>query len=185
MKAQILNNLQKITKESTPLEIVDIPIPKPKTNEILIEVSTCGVCHTELDEIEGRTPPPSLPVIPGHQVIGKVVEIGENISTYMPGDRVGVGWIFSSCGSCQYCLSGKENLCPEFKATGRDVHGGYSEYMVVPAQFAVPIPDLYSDIEAAPLLCAGAIGYRSLKLTGIGDERVLAWQDLEAPATLY
>ena len=169
MKALILNKIQKITNDSNPLELVDIPVPEPKADEILIKVSSCGVCHTELDEIEGRTPPPILPVIPGHQVVGRVVEIGENISTHMLGDRVGVAWIYSSCGICQYCLSAKENLCPEFKATGRDVHGGYSEYMVVPAQFAVPIPDLYSDIEAAPLLCAGAIGYRSLKLTGMGD----------------
>jgi propanol-preferring alcohol dehydrogenase len=108
-------------------------------------------------------------VIPGHQVVGRVVEIGENLSTHMIGDRVGVAWIYSSCGICQYCLSGKENLCTEFKATGRDVHGGYAEYMVAPGQFAVPIPDSFSDVEAAPLLCAGAIGYRSLQLTGMGD----------------
>lgn len=173
MKALFLNSIQEITADSTPLELVDIPIPKLKDNELLIEVSTCGVCHTELDEIEGRTPPPSFPVVPGHQVIGRVVDRGANTSAFQPGDRVGVAWIFSSCGECQHCLSGDENLCPEFKATGRDVNGGYAEYMVVPADYAFTIPETFSDIKAAPLLCAGAIGYRSLKLTGINDGNII------------
>jgi len=173
MKALVLNSIQEITADSTPLELVDIPIPKPKDNELLIEVSTCGVCHTELDEIEGRTPPPSFPVVPGHQVIGRVVGRGANTSAFQPGDRVGIAWIFSSCGACQHCLSGDENLCPEFKATGRDVHGGYAEYMVIPSGYAFPIPETFSDIKAAPLLCAGAIGFRSLKLTGINDGNIV------------
>jgi len=173
MKALVLNSIQEVTADSTPLELVDIPIPKPKDNELLIEVSTCGVCHTELDEIEGRTPPPSFPVVPGHQVIGRVVDRGANTSAFQPGDRVGIAWIFSTCGACQHCLSGDENLCPEFKATGRDVHGGYAEYMVIPSGYAFPIPETFSDIKAAPLLCAGAIGYRSLKLTGINDGNII------------
>jgi propanol-preferring alcohol dehydrogenase len=122
------------------------------------------VCHTELDEIEGRTPPPSLPIIVGHQAVGRVVEIGSGVAAVKLGDRVGVGWIYSACGTCAWCQSGFENLCPGFRATGRDVHGGYAELMAVPAAFVHPIPDIFTDAEAAPLLCAGAIGYRSLRL---------------------
>jgi len=128
-----------------------------------LRVTRCGVCHTELDEIEGRTPPPHLPVVLGHQAVG-VVEDGEN-----KGQRVGVAWIASACGHCQHCLAGNENLCSEFKATGRDIDGGYAEYMKVRVDFVHPIPDALSDSEAAPLLCAGAIGYRSLRLSNITD----------------
>ncbi|HEC31265.1 MAG TPA: alcohol dehydrogenase, partial [Deltaproteobacteria bacterium] len=138
-------------------------------NEILIQVSACGVCHTELDEIEGRTPPPVFPMVLGHQVVGKVVDKGQNVTRFQIGDRVGVGWIYSSCGNCEFCQKGEENLCPKFKATGRDANGGYAEYMVIPEDFAFPVPDFFSDTEAAPLLCAGAIGYRSLRLTGLKD----------------
>jgi propanol-preferring alcohol dehydrogenase len=145
-------------------------------SEILIKVSACGVCHTELDEIEGRTPPPHLPVIPGHQVVGTVVSVGpsqsaiSNLESRMPsvGDRVGVAWMYSACGKCAYCRSGQENLCSAFKATGRDANGGYAEYMTVPECFAYPIPNVFTDAEAAPLLCAGAVGYRSLRLAGWG-----------------
>jgi len=135
----------------------------------LIQVSACGVCHTELDEIEGRTPPPVFPMVLGHQVVGKVIDKGQNVTRFQIGDRVGVGWIYSSCGNCEFCQRGEENLCPEFKAMGRDANGGYAEYMVIPEDFAFPVPDFFSDTEAAPLLCAGAIGYRSLRLTGLKD----------------
>jgi len=167
MKAMILRNITSIPENPNPLDLAELPIPTPEENEILIRVSTCGVCHTELDEIEGRTPPPKFPVIPGHQVVGIIERIGSIISKHSIGDRVGVAWIFSSCGVCKYCLSDAENLCPEFKATGRDINGGYAEYMTVPASFVHRIPDVFSDVEAAPLLCAGAIGYRSLRLTGM------------------
>ena len=142
-------------------------------------MSVCGVCHTELDEIEGRTPPPELPVVLGHQVIGRVISLGreaaDDESRYplKIGDRVGVGWIFSACGRCDYCLSGAENLCPEFRATGRDANGGYAEYMTVPAAFVYPIPEIFSDAQAAPLMCAGAIGYRSLRLSELQNGRPL------------
>ena len=167
---------------------------------MLVKVLACGVCHTELDEIEGRTPPPNLPVVPGHQVVGTVVAVPESSEGDNPrrklgtvpqsaqragqspfsrrdlgqfprfrvGDRVGVAWIFSACGRCEYCRSGQENLCPDFKATGRDADGGYAEYMTVPEAFAYPIPSAFTDVEAAPLLCAGAVGYRSLRLAGWG-----------------
>ncbi|OQK18188.1 alcohol dehydrogenase [Methyloprofundus sedimenti] len=167
MKAMVLKNLCNLKENQTPLEILELPVPVPAENEILLKVSTCGVCHTELDEIEGRTPPPKLPVVPGHQVVGRVEAIGTKVTTFKTGDRVGVAWIFSACGKCKFCLSGHENLCRDFKATGRDANGGYAQYMVVAAHFAYAIPKFFSAECAAPLLCAGAIGYRSLCLTGL------------------
>lgn len=169
MKAMLLNKIYNLDENITPLEMTDIPQPVPSNDEILVKISTCGVCHTELDEIEGRTPPPHFPVIPGHQVVGYVKEIGGNVTIHKIGDRVGIAWIYSACGECKFCLAGNENLCSHFKATGRDANGGYCEYMTVSQRFAYPIPDIFSDSEAAPLLCAGAIGYRSLRLTGIKD----------------
>ncbi len=169
MKAMIINRIGRVDGRSGPLDPVELPDPVPKENEILIRVSACGVCHTELDEIEGRTPPPILPVVPGHQVVGRVCGRGSGARRFREGDRVGVAWIFSSCGKCRHCLEGNENLCPDFRATGRDANGGYAELMTVSEEYAYPIPDLFSDLEAAPLLCAGAVGYRSLRLTGAGD----------------
>lgn len=167
MKAMVLNQIWDLSQTSTPLELVEIETPAPGAGEILIQVTACGVCHTELDEIEGRTPPLRFPVVLGHQVVGRVVESGKNATSFRTGDRVGVAWIHSACGVCQHCLSSNENLCASFRATGRDAHGGYAEYMTVPQAFAYPIPEVFSDAEAAPLLCAGAIGYRSLRLTGL------------------
>jgi len=164
MKAMLLRRIVSLDRETAPLEPADMPVPVPGKGEVLIKVAACGVCHTELDEIEGRTPPPVFPVIPGHQVVGRVVECGRDAGRHRPGDRVGVGWFYSACGKCEHCRSGNDNLCEKFRATGRDVHGGYAEYMVVPEGSAFPIPETFSDTEAAPLLCAGAIGYRSLRL---------------------
>jgi propanol-preferring alcohol dehydrogenase len=169
MKAMVIKKLGSVRENSAPLEYVDLPDPSPGENEILIRVLTCGVCHTELDEIEGRTPPPVLPVVPGHQVVGKVVENGKGANRFKAGDRVGVAWIYSADEKCKFCLQGEENLCAEFKATGRDANGGYAQYMTVSEDFAYPIPDVFSDAEAAPLLCAGAVGYRALRLTGLQD----------------
>jgi len=173
MKAYILNGTYDLKTDTQPLEMVDIPVPIPKENETLIKVSCCGICHTELDEIEGRTPPPFYPVIPGHQVIGTVEENGINSSRFKKGERVGVAWIFSACGKCEFCRNGMENICPGFKATGRDANGGYAEYMTVKEVFAYKIPGVFSDAEAAPLLCAGAIGYRSLRLANLKDGQTL------------
>jgi len=184
MKAMILNALADLSKETDPLQFSILPDPVPGPREVLLKVSACGVCHTELDEIEGRTPPPHLPVVLGHQVVGVVAARGERVSEFKKGDRVGVAWIFSSCGTCSYCREGNENLCSEFRATGRDVHGGYAEYMVAPADSAFQIPDLFSDTEAAPLLCAGAIGYRSLKLSGIRNGQSLGLTGFGASAHL-
>lgn len=173
MKAYFLNKIYDLKTQAQPLEMVDTQVPVPKEDEILIKVSCCGICHTELDEIEGRTPPPSYPIIPGHQVIGIIDSLGIKASCFKKGERVGVAWIFSACGKCDYCKNEMENLCAEFKATGRDANGGYAEYMTVRENFAYKIPDSFSDAEAAPLLCAGAIGYRSLKLANIKDGRTL------------
>lgn len=167
MKAMVISKIGPVVKGRRPLELIDLPVPVPREKEILIKVTACGVCHTELDEIEGRTPPPVLPIVPGHQVVGRVEKNGPGAGRFKRGARVGVAWIFSACGQCRYCADGNENLCPDFKATGRDADGGYAEYMTVPEDFAVPIPDFFSDAEAAPLLCAGAVGYRALRLTGI------------------
>lgn len=173
MKAMVLNAIVDLREETNPLEAIDLPDPTPKPGEIRIRVRTCGICHTELDEIEGRTPPPTLPVVLGHQVVGIVDAVGDVANEFAVGARVGVGWIHSACGSCRHCVSGDENLCAGFTATGRDVNGGYAEYMTVPQQFAYAIPDNLNDATAAPLLCAGAIGYRSLRLTRLRDGQPL------------
>jgi len=151
--------------------MIDLPDPVPADYEVLIRVLTCGVCHTELDIIEGRTPPPKFPVVPGHQVIGIVEKTGRKVVHLKQGDRVGVAWIYSACGKCDFCRTERENLCREFVATGRDVNGGYAEYMTVPELFAYKIPKVFSNSQAAPLLCAGAVGYRSLLLTGLKDNQ--------------
>ncbi len=169
MKAMILRQLCAVDENTTPLDEATLPDPHPGEGEILIRVSACGVCHTELDIIEGRTPPPALPVILGHQVVGRVEGTGPGASRFQTGDRVGVAWIFSACGECELCKAGMENLCDSFQATGRDAHGGYAELMTVPEGFAYPIPDVFTDGEAAPLLCAGAVGYRSVALARLED----------------
>ncbi len=159
----LLRELAPLTKNPNPLSFAGLPDPTPGPGEVLIRVSVCGVCHTELDEIEGRTPPPLLPVVPGHQVVG-VIQDGPQAGT-----RVGVAWIYSACGECKYCRAGNENLCENFRATGRDADGGYAPYMKVRSDFAHPIPESLSDAAAAPLLCAGAVGYRALRLTNLSD----------------
>lgn len=169
MKAMVLKQITLLTDNRTPLDLIEMSIPVPNEHEILMKISVCGVCHTELDEIEGRTPPSQLPMIPGHQVVGHVVERGTAASRWKTGDRVGIAWIHSACGKCKFCQSGRENLCDEFKATGRDSHGGYAEYTTVHEDFACPLPESLSDAEAAPLLCAGAVGYRSLRLAALRD----------------
>jgi propanol-preferring alcohol dehydrogenase len=173
MKAMLLREINPLAKNPKPLSFDDVPEPKPNTDEVLIRVSVCGVCHTELDEIEGRTPPSHLPRILGHQVVGRVEQIGQNLPALQVGQRVGVAWIYSACGKCDFCKAGRENLCEKFQATGRDVDGGYAEYMTVRADFVHPIPESFSDAEAAPLLCAGAVGYRALKLANIEDGQPL------------
>ena len=184
MKAMLLNNICRLEENKNPLIMADLPDPVPGDKEILVKVSACGVCHTELDEIEGRTPPPRFPVVLGHEVVGSVEQTGRKANKFKVGDRVGIGWIYSACGECKFCLQQNENLCENFKATGRDANGGYAEYTVVPEDFAYKIPDLFSDSEAAPLLCAGAIGYRSLRLTNIENGQNLGLTGFGASAHL-
>ncbi len=169
MKAMRLHGVHDIRREPEPLVLEEVPVPRPGPDQLLIRVLACGVCHTEIDEIEGRTPPPYYPVVPGHEVVGTVVDTGVDVDRSRMGTRVGVGWFFSSCGVCRFCMEGNENLCPDFTATGRDADGGYAQYMKVPSGSAFPVPGHLGDTAAAPLLCAGAIGYRSLRLTGIKD----------------
>ena len=161
MKAMILPQIVSLDKVDVPLELVDLPVPVPRPGEILVRIAACGVCHTELDEIEGRTAPPKFPVVLGHEVVGRVDRLGQGAARFRLGDRVGIGWIFSSTGAPV------ENVSPEFRATGRDANGGYAEYMTVGENYAYPIPDVLSDEQAAPLLCAGAIGYRALRLANL------------------
>jgi propanol-preferring alcohol dehydrogenase len=166
MKAMQLTRFGRLGREDAPLVLADILKPDPGPAEIRIRIAACGVCHTELDEIEGRLPPPHLPITPGHQVVGTVDALGDGCRRLRQGERVGVAWIYSACGKCGACRSGRENLCPEFRGTGHAAHGGYAEYMVAPEAFVHRIPETFSDTEAAPLLCAGAIGYRALALSG-------------------
>jgi propanol-preferring alcohol dehydrogenase len=184
MKAMVLSRFSRIDENNTLLELQNLPDPSPGEREILVEVLTCGVCHTELDEIEGRTPPPRLPVVLGHQVVGRVEAAGRNANKFKVGQRVGIAWIFSACGKCKFCQTGGENLCTDFKATGQDANGGYAQYMTVSEDFAYPIPEVFSDSQAAPLLCAGAIGYRSLRLTGLKDGHNLGLTGFGASAHL-
>jgi propanol-preferring alcohol dehydrogenase len=181
MKAQILKRIVKLDENPEPLELVDAPIPHPDSKQILVKVSACGVCHTELDEVEGRIKP-KLPIILGHEIVGKVEKSGSKATKFRLGDRVGIAWINSACGKCYFCKKGNENLCNQFQATGCDVNGGYAEYTVVSEDFAYLIPERFTDLNAAPLLCAGAIGWRALKLTGIEDGETLALYGFGASA---
>lgn len=143
------------------------PIPAPGPGEVRLRVRVCGVCHTDLHTVEGDIQPPRLPVVPGHQVVGVVEAVGEDVQSLKTGDRVGVPWLYSACRACEYCQRGLENLCPEARFTGFHVNGGYEEYMIADARYALPLPDSIPDEQAAPLLCAGIVGYRSLKLADI------------------
>ena len=167
MRAMVLSSTGSLDRNPAPLQLLERDVPVPGEGEVLVRVAVCGVCHTELDEIEGRTPPPQLPVIPGHEIVGHVHGCGPGCKRFASGQRVGVGWIHSSDGQPD------ENLSEQFCATGRDVDGGYAEYVVVPEDYAYAIPDVFTDAEAAPLLCAGGVGYRSLKMTGIRNGQVL------------
>jgi alcohol dehydrogenase, propanol-preferring len=184
VRAMFMEKTGSIMPGSEPLRLIERPLPEIGARDLLLRVSVCGVCHTELDEIEGRTPPPRLPVVPGHQVVGRVERCGPEVSRFRPGDRVGAAWIFSACGECEFCRRGDENLCSAFCATGRDADGGYAEFMVVNEAFAVALPDAFSDESAAPLLCTGAVGWRSLRLTGLQDGQCLGFFGFGASAHL-
>ena len=168
--------------EEKPLKLMDLPRPIPGQNQILVKISTCGVCHTELDEIEGRVSPSRFPMILGHEIVGRIEGLGQGAKKFEEGDRVGIAWINWACGHCTFCLKGEENLCDKARWTGKDVYGGYAQYTVVSQDFAYPIPERFTDMKAAPLLCAGVIGYRALRLSGMGDDKVLGLYGFGASA---
>jgi alcohol dehydrogenase, propanol-preferring len=171
MKACVLNSTAKI--ESHPLVLADVPVPEPADDELLVQVSACGVCRTDLHVIEAELPQRKMPVVPGHQVVGVVKKIGGRVKQFKSGDRVGIAWLHRTCGTCEYCRAGKENLCDNAEFTGYTVDGGYGEYALAAEQFTYRIPEGFPDEQAAPLLCAGIIGYRSLRLSGIeGGQRL-------------
>ncbi len=184
MKAMVLRGTHDLVENETPLDLLEVPTPKPAEGEVLIRVLSCGVCHTDMDEVEGRVAPPSLPIVPGHQVVGVVKELGLKVRDFKAGDMVGVAWIGGACGECAYCRGGRENLCRDFIATGRDRDGGFAEFMVADAKFIYPIPQEMDPVKTAPLLCAGAIGYRCVRLSGITDEDAVGLMGFGASAHL-
>jgi alcohol dehydrogenase, propanol-preferring len=165
MKAMVLHEPK--PAEENPLALTDLPIPEPAAGQVRLRIRACGVCHTDLHLVEGEIALPKLPVVPGHQIVGQVDALGEGVTRFAVGDRAGVAWLYSACGECAYCRRGQENLCDNARFTGQHVDGGYAEFMVVPADFAYLLPEGFSDEQAAPLLCAGVIGYRSLRLSEI------------------
>lgn len=173
MRAMRIHRVGPMEGRAAPLTADRVATPEPGPGELLLQVHACGVCHTEIDEIEGRTPPSRLPMTPGHQVVGTTLAEGPECRRGLLDRRVGVAWIHSACGKCEWCLEGRENLCPEFQACGRDAPGGYAEYMTVPEGFAHPIPEGIGDLEATPLLCAGAVGYRALRLCQLQNGQTL------------
>ncbi|MGE5803333.1 MAG: zinc-dependent alcohol dehydrogenase family protein [Gemmatimonadota bacterium] len=183
MRAMVLERVSAFATNPRPLTARDVPIPTPSSGQLLIRVSACGVCHTELDEIEGRLDT-DVPRIPGHQIVGHVERVGPSTDEGWIGARVGVAWIYHACGQCQACRTGRENLCSDFVSTGCDVDGGYAEYMTAFADFVYRIPPAFSDVSAAPLLCAGAIGYRSLRLANLQDGQPLGLTGFGASAHL-
>lgn len=165
MNAMVLSRTGDVSDNR--LEWRECPAPEPGPGEVQVKIHICGVCRTDLHVVEGELPRVKLPLIPGHQAVGTVTRMGQGVEDLHEGDRVGIAWLQDTCRQCQFCTSGRENLCEAARFTGYQVDGGYAEYAVVPARFAYPIPAVFSDDEAAPLLCAGIIGYRALRLSGI------------------
>jgi propanol-preferring alcohol dehydrogenase len=184
MRAMVLEQLGSVLENPRPLIARDVRSPEPTPGHVVIRVAACGICHTELDEIEGRLPPSALPRIPGHQITGRIEGAGRGVDRGLIGARVGVAWIYGACGRCHACASGQENLCAAFRATGRDADGGYAELMTAPIDFVFRLPETVSDVAAAPLLCAGAIGYRSLQLTNLANGQPLGLTGFGASAHL-
>ncbi len=180
MKAMVLKRTADIS--TSPLDLTERAVPMPGTGDVLVQVHVCGVCRTDLHVVEGELQNVALPIIPGHEAVGTVVQVGPGVTEVRTGDRVGIAWLQGTCGCCEFCLDGRENLCRQARFTGYQIDGGYAEYAVVPARFAYPIPGVFSDDEAAPLLCAGIIGYRALRLSGIRPGQRLALYGFGASA---
>ena len=168
MKAIVLEKQQYL--EENPLRFKDVPTPEPKDDEIRININICGACRTDLHIVEGELPAHKMPVIIGHQIVGRVDKLGKSVSKWKLGDRVGVPWLYKTCGKCKYCKSGKENLCDNAMFTGYDANGGFAQYTVISQDFVYQLPENYSDLEVAPLLCAGVIGYQAFQATGLKNE---------------
>jgi propanol-preferring alcohol dehydrogenase len=183
MRAMVLERPMPVGEGVEPLQLRDVPAPSPRPEEVLVHVSVCGVCRTDLDITEGRLEAPQYPIIPGHQVVGHVA-LTAGGGALREGDRVGVAWIHSACSACEWCRVGMENLCPEFRATGCHVNGGYAEYLTVREDFAHALPAAFTDASAAPLLCAGAIGWRSLRLANLENGAPLGLTGFGASAHL-
>jgi propanol-preferring alcohol dehydrogenase len=169
MKACVLHHHDLI--ENKPLQLEDVPVPQPGSQEVLVKVSVCGICRTDLHVIEGELPTRPLPIIPGHQVVGRIKHCGESVTDFKQNDRVGIAWLSSTCGVCRFCIKNQENLCEKAEFTGWSRAGGFAEYIKAPAAFVYHLPDEFDDQQAAPLLCAGIIGFRSIRLT-----RIQNWQ---------
>jgi propanol-preferring alcohol dehydrogenase len=180
MKAMILEAFKPI--DQNPLSLADVPVPSPASGELLLRVKACGVCHTDLHTAEGELPEAARPIIPGHQVVGIVEALGDGCGRFKAGDRVGAAWLRSACGVCDFCRVGKENLCPGGRFNGFHADGGYAEFATVPERFAYALPDVFEDAEAAPLLCAGIIGYRALRLSDIKPSGILGLYGFGASA---
>ncbi|EDY16297.1 zinc-binding alcohol dehydrogenase family protein [Chthoniobacter flavus Ellin428] len=160
MRAMIFEN------PGQPLVLRDVPVPEPGAGQVLIRVGACAVCRTDLHVVDSELPNPKLPLIPGHEIVGRIEKLGDNVREFLVGDRVGVPWLGWTCGQCDFCRSGQENLCDSARFTGYTVDGGYAEYTVADARFCFAVPESFGDVECAPLLCAGLIGYRSLRKAG-------------------
>lgn len=180
MKACVLHSPAPI--ECNPLQYADAPVPQPMAGQVLVRVKVCGVCRTDLHVVEGELPPKKSPVIPGHQIVGTVEKCGSGVKRFREGDRVGVAWLQSTCGVCEYCRAGKENLCEQAGFTGYTADGGYAEYAVAPEQFLYSLPEGVVDEQAAPLLCAGIIGFRCLRLAEVKRGQRIAFYGFGAAA---
>jgi propanol-preferring alcohol dehydrogenase len=180
MKAMVLTKSAPV--EEKPLEPADLPMPSPADSQILVKVSVCGACHTDLDEAEGRLVPARFPIVPGHQIVGTVADKAKTAAKFEVGDRVGITWLYWACGQCNFCRAGAENLCQNAKWTGKDADGGYAEYMAISEDFAYRLPETFSDAQAAPLLCAGVIGYRTVRLAQITDGQTIGLYGFGASA---
>jgi len=180
MQAMILEEPAPI--ETEPLKLVEIPIPEPGHFDIRVRIKVCGICHTDLHEIEGELPLVKKPIVPGHQIVGVVEKIGERVTRFKQGDRVGMAWLYSTCRKCLFCKSDRENLCPDAQFTGYHVNGGYTQYTIVSEDFAYSIPKVFNDREASPLLCAGIIGFRALRQSVIKPNQRLGLYGFGASA---
>jgi propanol-preferring alcohol dehydrogenase len=160
MRAMVLE------KAGAPLQPLELPVPSPGPGQVLVKVAACGVCRTDLHVVDGELTEPKLPIIPGHEIVGRIEALGDGVTSMQMGDRVGIPWLGHTCGRCAYCTAGHENLCDVPRFTGYQIDGGYAEYAVAEAAYCFPLPESYSDTAAAPLLCAGLIGFRSLRMSG-------------------